>query len=115
MDIVADLEHRPAPADLGGVQVLVGHAGRVHALAVVGERNGALARREVEAPGLEHQLLARLPLHLGPGAVGVLGQLDVGRRVIGEPDDARVVLRLAAHVSQLELLDAEHVGAGAPG
>ena len=112
VDVVGHRELRPAAADLRRVEVLVGDAGRVHAAAVVGERDGALARREVEPAGLEHELLAGILLHLGPGAVGVLGQLDVARRVIGEPDDARVVLRLAAHVAQLELLEPQHAGAG---
>ena len=66
---------------------------------------------EVEPAGLEHELLARVLLELGPGAVGVLGELDVAGRVVRQPDDARVVLRLAAHVPQLELLESEHVGA----
>ena len=48
---------------------------------------------------------------LGPGRVGRLGEPDVGRVVVGEADDAGVILRLAAVVPELELLEADHPGA----
>ena len=41
----------------------------------------------------------------------MLRQLDVVPGVIGEPDDPRMILRFAAYVPQLELLEPEHVPA----
>jgi CBS domain-containing protein len=115
VDVVGHGELRPPPPDLRGIEPLEGNPGGGHAVAVAAERDSALARAEVESAGLEHQLLARILLHLRPRPVGVLGQLDVLRRVIGEPDDPRVVLRLAPHVPELELLEPQDLGAGAAG
>jgi hypothetical protein len=44
----------------------------------------------------------------------MLGHLHVVGGVVGQPDDPRMILRLAAHVPQLELLYPEHLPALAP-
>ena len=115
VNLVADGDLRPAAHNLACVEALARHARRVHAVAVRAERNRTLAGAEVEPAGLEHQLLTRVLLHLRPRAVRVLGQLDVFRRVVGKPDDARVVLGLATDMAELELLETEHAGTGAAG
>ena len=64
--------------------------------------------------GAKDELLAGVGLHLGPGRVGRLGQPDVARRVVRQADDARMVLRTAAGVAHLELLQPQHVRAQPP-
>ena len=100
----------PAPHDLAGVEPLVDDAGRVHAVAVTAQRDRAFPWPHVEPAGLEHHLLARVALQLRPRPERELGQLHVVRRVVGEADDPRVILRLAPHVAQLELLEPEDFG-----
>ena len=114
VDVVAEAPLRPAAHDLARIQPLVLHARRVHAVAVAAERNGALPRSEVEPAGPQHDLLPGIALQLRPGLVGELGQLDIAGGVVGEPDDPRVVLRLAPDVAQLELLQPEHFRARSP-
>jgi len=71
-------------------------------------------RREVETAGLDNQFFACVLLQRLPRSVCLLRQLDVLRRVVREPDDARMVLRSAARVADLELLQSEHVSACVP-
>ena len=115
VDVVGESKGRPAAHDLVGVQRLVTDARRIHAARVVGQGNGADPGSKVEPTGLEHDLLARILLQLAPGAKGVFGELDIRRGVIREPDDARMVLRLPPNMPQLELLQPQHLGAGALG
>ncbi len=111
LDVVVDPQLRPASHRLGGVESLVRHVARIHRRAVVLAVDDRVGRVQVEPAGLEHQPGARLLRDLGPGGVGRLGEPDVGRIVVGEADDAGVILRLTAVVSQLELLEADHPGA----
>src|SRR3954470_18507785 len=115
VNVVRNLERRPPAHDLPSVECLVGHASRRHALGVLTEGYGADPAAEVQSPGPKNQLLACILLHFRPGVVGVLGQLDISRGVVGEPDDSGMILRLSPNVAQLELFQAEHLGTGSPG
>ena len=55
-------------------------------------------------------LLARGLLNLMPGLVGGRGERGVLRLMLGQPDDARMVLRASPLMAQSELLDPEHPG-----
>jgi hypothetical protein len=114
VDIVGQLELWPAAHNLAGVERLERHPAGLHALGVVAQRDGAVARAEVQAAGAQDQRLACVALERGPGLVGVLGQPHIDRRMVRQPDDPRVVLRGAAHMADRELLQAQHIAA-APG
>ena len=60
-----------------------------------------------QAAGLEQHLDAGLALDLVERLVGVGGEGGVLRLVLGQTDDPGVVLRGAARVAELELLDSE--------
>ena len=114
VDVVRNLERRPPVHDLSSVERLVGHSSRGHAVGVMAEGYGTDSGTEVQSPGPKNQPLASILLHFRPGAVGLLGQLDICRGVVGEPDDSGMILRLSPNVAQLELFQAEHLAAGSP-
>jgi hypothetical protein len=115
VDILAQMELGPAAHDLSSIERFVGYARGIHAARVAAERNGANPWREVQTTGLQDNLFPRVLLQLRPRTVGVLGKLDVLRSVIGKPDNSGMILRLTTHMSQLELLDAQHVCARTAG
>ncbi len=92
VDIVRKVERGPATHDLRSVERLVGHSSRRHAVGVMTERYGTDPGAEIQSAGPKNQLLACILLHFSPCAVGVLGQLDISRGVIGEPDDSGMIL-----------------------
>ena len=84
-----------------------GDAGRGHRVGVVVDRLGGVRRREVEAAGHRQDLLARGGLHLAPRRLRLDRELDVLAPVVRQARDPRHVLRRAAVVAELELLEAE--------
>ena len=109
VDVVRECELRPPFHDLAGVEMLIGHIARGERVHVCLRRNRARTRCEIDASGNEHQGFAILLCYHVPTVVGAFRQLHVARRVIGEPNDPRMILRFAAPVSHLELFDAEDV------
>jgi threonine/homoserine/homoserine lactone efflux protein len=98
---------RPAASDLRPVEALVRDLLLVHGGGVVGEGDRRFARGHVEAAGHGDDALAGRLLDLGPGRVGALREPNVVGPVVGEPQDPRMVLRGAAVVAELELLEAQ--------
>jgi len=58
-------------------------------------------------PVRENEAFAGIGFDGAPGVVRLFGELHVVGRDVREPDDARMVVRLAARVAELELLDAQ--------
>ena len=72
---------------------------------IVDRRDDALRREEIETADDGDELLARLVLEPRPVVVGLAGEPDVRRRVVAVPQDPRRVVRGAAAVAELELLE----------
>jgi hypothetical protein len=102
-----EVELGPADGDVPGLQKLEPDIAGAQALGVIRDRGLGLRRPQIETPGRDDQPGPGLLLQLGPGLVCPPRQGHVGRRVIGEPDDAGVVLGRPALVSELELFEAE--------
>src|SRR5690606_32249842 len=83
----------------------------VEAGGVVLRRDGAVLGKEVEAAHAVDELVPRSFFHRRPAVVGTLREADVVGAMLGVADDARVILRAAAVVHQLELLDPQHLAA----
>ena len=98
---------RPAPDDLGAVELLERDSLSAQAGDVVGERDRGIARGDVETAGPGDDPDAGLRLELGPRGVGPLREADVVRSVVGQADDPAVVLARPVDVAELELLEAE--------
>ena len=101
---LVDAQLGKAPHRLGTVEPLVGHSTRVHRAAVGLAVEGIPRREDVNTAGLDHELGARLGGYLAPRGVRSLGQPHVRGIVVGEADDARVILRSAPVVAELEAL-----------
>ena len=85
---------RPAPHDLGGVELLERDALGGHAVGVVGQRDRGVARRDRSRPPVTVTIRSPDPrLDLGPGRVGPPREPDVVGPVVREADDPAVVLR----------------------
>ena len=108
---VVEAPLRPTPHGLLGGEVLVGETGRGHRGRVVADAFTA-GRGKVETTRLDDELNSRLLFDLTPGRVGVRGQRRVGGIVVGEADDAGVVLRGAVVVAEPELLQRQHLASG---
>jgi hypothetical protein len=90
---VVEAELRKALHNLLRGELFVGDARRVHRAGVlVYVARVVLDRLEVEAAGLEDESSAGLLLYHSPGFVGMGGEGRVLGGVVGEADDARVVL-----------------------
>ncbi len=95
-----------ATVDLGRVEHLGGDAARVQRVAV------RLPATEVERAVQLEELLAGLRLELPPERVGLLREPDPLDGGIRQPDDPRATVARAALVTELELLQHEHVSSG---
>ena len=111
VDLVADGECRPAGLNFFRVQEFVWDVARAERIGVAGERNRAADGADVETAGLKNELLVRVFLDRRPGRVRFLREIDVRRRHVRQADDARVVVRFAPIVIQLELLEPQHLRA----
>ena len=99
------VEHRPAAADLRDVEFLELDAHLSHRLDVVERRDGAVRREEIETADHGDEPLARLVLEPRPVVVRLAGEPHIRRRVVAVPQDPRGVVRGAAAVAELELLE----------
>ena len=102
---VGECERGIARGDVVGAQDLVADAARVHRRRVVADRDDGAVGEEIEAAGHGHEGLARGVLEIGPVVVGVEGEVDVCGGVIAVAQDPAGVVRGAALVAELELLE----------
>ena len=114
-DVLRQAELGPAGHHLGRRQSLVGNVPGVHAAGVGIHGKGGLGRPQVESTGLVDQLCARVLLDFRPGCVGVAGEIDITRSMVGQPDDSRVILRRTAMVIECELLQTKRCPSYSPG
>src|SRR5215203_6015053 len=97
-------------------EFLIRDACRCHRAGIIVDVGGLVLHGfQVEAARFEDQLYPGLVLYLGPGLVSMGRQNSVGPVVVGEADDARVVFRAAPVVAEVELFEAQNLGAGLAG
>ena len=113
VDQRAASERGPATAHLVTVDPLVFDTDGAQAVDVLRRLDGRVGGEEVDATGASDQRLACVSFDAGPCRIGGRGQLDVTGSVVRAADDARVIVRRAPHVPELELLEADHVDTAA--
>ena len=101
-----------AAPDLGCIQPLVRHPVGIEAVAVLRRVDRGVRREDVDPARARDQLLLGIALDRLPAVVRGGRQCDVPGRVVRAADDARVVVRGATHVPELELLERHHVMTG---
>ena len=97
----------PATHHLSRIELLERDSRCGHRSSIVVKADRCVGWGQIEAASSQDELFPRVDLHLLPGLVGALGELDVGRGVVRQPDDSAVVLGPSTHVAELELLDPE--------
>ncbi len=108
-DQVARLERRPPTTNLRAVDPFVGHTLSRQARRIRAVIDRGVGGKEVDAARDGDHALATLRLDRAPRVVCVSREAHVLGRVVRAPDDSRVIVRRAAHVSEFELLEAHHV------
>ncbi len=112
-NIIANVKLGKTFADFRRFPNFIRNVAGGEAFCVVGHRNGWILRPEIESACFHNQLFTRIFLHRLPGRIGLLREAHVTGCVIRQTDDAGMVLRFAADVSELELLQSKHFAAGA--